>query len=50
MIGHMNAADDQHFSVFFDFTACFSIKLALTGRNFARFQRAAKRSGQSAGS
>jgi hypothetical protein len=45
----MNATNDQHLSIFFNLSPRLRIKLALTGWNFARFQRAAKCSGQSAG-
>ena len=49
MIGNMDTPDNQHFPVFFNLTARFRIEFFLTGRNFARFQHAAKCSGQSAG-
>ena len=50
MIGNMDTLDNQHFPVFFNLTPRFRIEFSLTGRNFARFQRATKCSGQSAGS
>jgi hypothetical protein len=45
----MNPADNQHISVFFNFPSCLRSQITLTGRYFARFQRAAKGAGQSAG-
>ena len=45
----MNPADNQHISVFFNFPPCLRNQSSFTGRNFARFQRAAKGTGQSAG-
>jgi hypothetical protein len=44
----MNAADHQHLAVFFNFPLCLGNQSSFTGRNFARFQRAAKGAGQSA--
>jgi hypothetical protein len=49
MIGYMNPADNQDISVFFNFPVCLRIQIPLSSRNFARFQRAAKGAGQSAG-
>ena len=45
----MNTANHQDFAVFFDFTFCLGNQPTFTGRYFARFQRAAKSTGQSAG-
>jgi hypothetical protein len=45
----MNPANNQHISVLFNFPFCLRSQKSLTGRNFARFQRAAKGTGQSAG-
>jgi hypothetical protein len=45
----MNPADNEHVSVFFNFPPCLRNQSFFTGRNFARFQRAAKGTGQSAG-
>lgn len=49
VIGNMNSFDHQDLSVFFDLPFCFRDQEAFTGRNLARFQRAAKCAGQSAG-
>jgi hypothetical protein len=49
MIGDVNSFDDQCPSVFFYLSPSFGVKFAFTSRNFARFQRAAKGAGQSAG-
>ena len=45
----MNTANHQDFAFFFNFTPCLGNQSSLTSRNFARFQRAAKCTGQSAG-
>jgi len=45
MIGHMNATNDQYLTIFLNLTPYFRVKLAITGWNFARFQRATKGSG-----
>ena len=45
----MNAANHQDFAFFFNFTPCLGNQSSLTSWYFARFQRAAKSAGQSAG-
>ncbi len=49
MVGNVDTPDNQHIPVFLNLPARFRIEFSLTGGNFARFQRAAKCSGQSAG-
>jgi len=49
MIGNMNTTNNQDIAIFFNFTPCLRNQSSLTGRYFARFQRAAKSAGQSAG-
>jgi hypothetical protein len=44
----MNAANDQYLAVFFNLSFCLRNQPPFTGRNFTRFQRAAKSAGQSA--
>jgi len=44
----VDAFDDQHLPVFFDFAPGLGGQQPLTGWNLARFQRTAKRAGQSA--
>jgi hypothetical protein len=49
MIIDVNAFDNQHPALFFDFALCCGGQGAFAGRNFTRFQRAAKGAGQSTG-
>jgi hypothetical protein len=49
MIGHVNAPHDEHAPVGFHLADGFCREPSFSGGNAARFQRAAQRSGQSAG-
>jgi hypothetical protein len=49
MIDYMNSFNNQNVAVFFDLAPRFRSEKAFAGRNLARFQRAAKGAGQSAG-
>jgi hypothetical protein len=48
VVDHMNATDDQHFSLEFDFSSDLSRQFLLTCVNFARLQRASEGANQSA--
>jgi hypothetical protein len=49
MVGDVNALDDQHLSLFSNFTDRFASQPPLSCRNIARLQRAAQGAGQSTG-
>jgi hypothetical protein len=48
VVDHMNATDDQHFPLEFDFPSDLSRQFLLTRMNFARLQRATEGASQSA--
>jgi hypothetical protein len=48
VVDHVNTPDHQHPAFFFNFSLYFSYQQTVSGRNLARFQRAAKGAGQSA--